>query len=84
MTIINKEKCLTAEGVAFSVTVDCKHYACVVSREALSDLIKMGRGLIKPFDAYTAYKSRIHGIARRLVSAGIIGSPVVLRLGHFE
>jgi hypothetical protein len=79
-----KDDGLFSSGITFSVEVESQDYDCLVSGEALSELIKMSDGLIAPFQAYAAYKSRIHGVARRLVAAGIGGSPVILRARHFE
>ena len=82
MSIIQEES-LTADGVIFSVTVDSRMVECIVSTEVLLNLSKLSDGLDSPFDAYKAYKGKIHGVARRLVGAGIGGTPVVLRVGHF-
>jgi hypothetical protein len=73
---------VTSEGVAFSVVVEFKDHPCLVSKEALFELSRQDPNL-DMLKAYKAYESKIQGIARRLVTAGVPGSPLVLQSKHF-
>jgi hypothetical protein len=75
---------LTADGVAFSVTVEYKLHDCVVSQEALSDLCQSDDKELDMMATYGAYEARINGVARRLVMAGITGFPILLRSQNFR
>lgn len=77
---------LTDEGVCFAVTVDSLHRECLVSKEALQQLSMLGnRGAEEPdaIETFRAFESKINGVARRLVAAGVQGTPLVLTNSTF-
>ncbi len=73
----------TSDGVTFTVAVEFKDYECLVSTEALSDLSRSQDPQLDLLKAYKAYEAKIQGIARRLVTAGVTGTPLVLQPKHF-
>ena len=74
---------LMKDGVMFTVTVDYRNYDCMVSQQTLADLCQSGRKKLDLLDAYGAYEARIKGVARRLIAAGITGSPILLETKYF-
>jgi hypothetical protein len=84
MNNASKAPSLTADGVAFSVWVDYKCHDCLVSPEALSNLGQMGDKELDLIATYTAYESKIAGVARRLVAAGVAGTPVLVGPQYFR
>ena len=66
-------------GVMFTVVVDYQSHDCLVSRQTLCDLCRSAGKKIDLLDAYGAYEARIKGVARRLIAAGITGSPILFR-----
>jgi len=79
-----KAPSLTADGVAFTVWVDYKSHDCLVSPDALSNLGQMGDKELDLMATYTAYETKIAGVARRLVAAGVVGSPIFLGPRYFK
>jgi len=79
-----KAPSLTADGVAFTVWVDYKSHDCLVSPDALSNLGQMGDKELDLMATYTAYETKIAGVARRLVAAGVAGSPIFLGPRYFK
>lgn len=74
---------LTDDGVAFIVTVDFQRRACLISRDALSNLARYTDGSLDLLATYYAYHAKIGGVARRLVAAGVLDSPVLLSVRNF-
>ncbi len=78
---------LTNDGVAFTVTVESVIHQCLVTHEAIQMLSAMKNiddhdaNMIKLFHAYEA---TIHGVARRMVAAGVPGRPLVMRSTTFS
>ena len=70
-------------GVMFAVVVDFQSHDCLVPQQTLSDLCQSGDKKIDLLDAYGAYEARIKGVARRLIAAGISGSPILLETKYF-
>ncbi|RJG08014.1 DUF1488 family protein [Noviherbaspirillum cavernae] len=71
------------EGVAFTVEVGFTDRECLVSRNALAHLRRVKGGPIDPMATYRTFEDQIHGVARRLVVAGVSGSPLVLGAAYF-
>ncbi|MFI4939534.1 MAG: DUF1488 family protein [Burkholderiales bacterium] len=84
MNNITISPCLTSDGVTFTVTVDYKAHDCVISQEALSSLCQSADKKLDLIATYQAYEAKIQGIARRLVTAGITGSPIMLGPHNFR
>lgn len=70
-------------GVAFTVSVDFINHDCVVLSDALSKLSEMGGGQADPMQTYRAYEANINGVARRMVAAGVPGTPLRLSAKNF-
>lgn len=77
---------LTDEGVCFAVTVDSLHRECLIRKEALQQLSMLGSQDTEESDVletFHAFESKINGVARRLVAAGVQGTPLVLTNSTF-
>lgn len=74
---------LTRNGVTFTVTVEFREYKCLVSPETLIELCKSQDPQLDLIATYRAYEGRIRGVARRLIAAGVAGSPVRLEAKYF-
>ena len=72
-----------SDGVTFTVVVEFKDYDCLVSTDALSDLSRSQDPKLDLIKVYKAYEAKIQGIARRLVTAGVTGTPLVLQTKYF-
>lgn len=72
---------LSKEGVIFTVVVDFTRHECLVTPQALYKLsaFKSEDQEVDIMAIFRAYEANINGIARRLVAAGVAGSPLVMR-----
>lgn len=75
--------CLKDGGVTFTVTVEYKTHECLVSEEALSGLSQLSDTKLDSLSTYRAFEAKINGVARRLITAGITGSPILLGTRNF-
>jgi imidazolonepropionase-like amidohydrolase len=69
----------TSEGIAFSVQVDYVMHECLITEEALKKLAALGKAdgeEVNNLAIFEAYEAKINGIARRLVAAGVKGTPL--------
>lgn len=71
------------DGVCFTVEVGFVDRECLVSKHALTHLRRMAGGQMDFLDTYRAFEDQIHGVARRLVVAGVSGSPLILGTAYF-
>jgi len=71
------------EGVTFMVEVGFTDRECVVSKNALAHLQRLKGGQLDLLGAYRTFEDQIHSVARRLVVAGVSGSPLVLGAAYF-
>ncbi|HVL75975.1 MAG TPA: DUF1488 family protein [Noviherbaspirillum sp.] len=71
------------EGVTFMVEVGFADRECVVSKNALAHLARLKGGSLDYLQTYRAFEDQIHSVARRLVVAGVSGSPLVLGAAYF-
>ncbi len=71
------------EGVAFTVEVGFVDRECLVSRNALAYLARMKGGQDDILSTYRTFEDQIHSVARRLVVAGVSGTPLVLGAAYF-
>ena len=83
MSISNTAAHLTDDGVAFTVTVDYQQRACLISKDILSNLSRSTDDNLDLLAIYYAYHTKINGVARRMVAAGVQGLPVMLSSQHF-
>lgn len=77
----------TDGGIAFTVVVESVTRECMISDEALQHLSAKGlRDGESPdtMEIFNAFESTINGIARRLVSAGVKGTPLVMTSNTFS
>ncbi|MDB5771775.1 MAG: hypothetical protein JWM42_2149 [Burkholderia sp.] len=74
---------LCDDGVTFTVEVGFTDRECLVSKNALAHLRRMKGGQLEPMETYRAFEDQIHGVARRLVVAGVGGAPLVLGAAYF-
>ncbi len=74
---------LADEGVAFTVEVGFAERECLVSKNALAQLGRRKGDALDPLSTYRMYEDQIHSVARRLVVAGVSGSPLVLGAAYF-
>jgi len=72
---------LVSNGVAFTVSVDYVKHACIVSTDALTT---MEPGVADVMATFSTHEATISGIARRLIAAGVPGTPLVLGVQNFK
>lgn len=84
MSNVSKAPGLTSDGVTFNVLVEYKFHDCLVSPEALSNLSQLVGKELDLLETYKAYETKIAGVARRLVMAGVTGSPILLSPQNFR
>jgi hypothetical protein len=76
----------TNDGISFTVVVESVSRECLIRDEALQHLstMKMGNGKsADTMDIFVAFENTIQGVARRLVSAGVKGTPLVMTANTF-
>jgi hypothetical protein len=71
------------EGVTFTVEVGFADRECLVSKNALAHLRRVKGGQLDFMEVYRAFEDQIHSVARRLVVAGVSGSPLILGAAYF-
>ncbi|MGE5621619.1 MAG: DUF1488 family protein [Bacillota bacterium] len=74
---------IAEEGVRFTVEVGFVERECIVSKNALAHLRRMQGGQRDFMETYRCFEDQIHSVARRLVVAGVSGSPLVLGAAYF-
>jgi hypothetical protein len=68
---------MTPLGIGFTVRVECVNRECFITNEAL---VKLSEHMtLGPMETFLSLEGNIRGVARRLVHAGVGGTP--LRLG---
>lgn len=75
---------ITKKGIAFTVRVDSVDRECFISVAALDKLSKFKSGPSEPMKTFLAYEATITGVARRLVTAGVPGTPLQLGPDSFH
>jgi len=85
MSHVIKEPYQTSEGVIFTVTVDSLKRECLIKEEALQQLSSKNTeaSAVGMMDVFHAFEGKINGVARRLVAAGVQGTPLVLSRNTF-
>jgi hypothetical protein len=74
---------LDDNGVTFVVEVGFTDRECLVSKNALAHLRRLKGGQLETMETYRAFEDQIHSVARRLVVAGVAGSPLILGAAYF-
>jgi hypothetical protein len=75
---------VTESGIAFTVRVDSVDRDCVISNDALAKLSALQNGMHDPLQTFHAFEAKINGVARRLVSANVPGTPLLLGPDSFH
>ena len=75
---------MTDSGVTFTVRVDSVNRDCVISTEALAKLSRLRPGVSDPMETFRAFEATINGVARRMVTARVPGSPLKLGPDSFH
>jgi hypothetical protein len=75
---------LTENGVAFTVRVDSINRDCLISCEALAKLSSLRAGVSDPMETFHAFVATINGVARRMVTARVPGTPLLLGPDSFH
>lgn len=70
-------------AVKFFVRAGAMERECIVSRHALNYLSRLQGHTLNAMNTYLACEAKIHGVARRLLSAGESASPLVLGTAYF-
>lgn len=83
MTRTIAEPQVADDGVRFRVEVGFVDRECLVSKNALAHLRRSRGGQLDFLETYRAYEDKIQSVARRLVVAGVSGSPLVLGAAYF-
>jgi hypothetical protein len=65
-------------GIAFTVRVDSVDRDCIISNDALAKLSGTQSDAHDPMQTFHAFEAKIHGVARRLVTANVPGTPLQL------
>lgn len=78
MTQPAAEPMLTENGVAFTVSVDFVKRDCVISKDALVKLSRLQTGVADPMETFRAFEAKINGVARRMITANVQGTPLQL------
>jgi hypothetical protein len=84
MTQSATEPNITSTGIAFTVRVDSLNRDCIISNDALAKLCKLKDGNTDPIETFRAFEATINGVARRLVAAGVPGTPLMLGPHFFQ
>ncbi|WP_050464757.1 hypothetical protein [Herbaspirillum autotrophicum] len=74
----------TKAGIGFTVCVDFIHRECFISNEALIKLGEQMYSIIGPMQTFRVMEANISGVARRLVHAGVGGTPLLLGPHTFQ
>ncbi|MGH8807105.1 MAG: DUF1488 family protein [Noviherbaspirillum sp.] len=69
---------MTENGIAFTVRVDSINRDCLISMDALSKLSQLRSGVSDPMETFRAFEATINGVARRMVTANVPGTPLQL------
>jgi hypothetical protein len=75
---------MTKNGIGFSVCVEFVNRDCFISNEALIKLASQMFEVIGPMQTFRELEANITGVARRLVRAGVKGSPLQLTPNTFQ
>lgn len=75
---------MTKTGIGFSVCVEFVNRECFISNEALIKLAAQMFAVIGPMQTFRELEANIAGVARRLVRAGVQGSPLQLTPNTFQ
>ena len=76
---------LTKNGVMFTVTTtDFIKHDCIISKDALAALSSHQSGEFGPLEIFRANEARIYGVARRLITARVAGTPLRLEPRSFH
>lgn len=77
---------LSEEGITFTVVVDSVKHECLITPQALHKLsaFKSADTDADIMEIFRSFEPNITGVARRLVAAGVAGTPLVMRPETFS
>lgn len=78
MTQLATQPTLTEDGIIFTVRVDSVDRECIISKDALAKLSQLRQGISDPMETFHAFEAKINGVARRMVTANVPGTPLHL------
>lgn len=81
-TVIDRPH-LTDEGVAFTVAVGFMKRECLIPKQTLSYISRAWGNEMDYMNAFRAYEDTIISVARRMITAGATGTPVLLERKFF-
>jgi hypothetical protein len=84
MTQLTAQPHMTDDGVTFTVRVDSINRYCIISNDALAKLSQRGSGNPDPMGTFRAFEATINGVARRMVTANVQGTPLKLSPASFH
>lgn len=70
---------LSEGGITFTVVVDSVKRECLITPQALYKLSAYKTEDVDIMEIFHNFESNIEGVARRLVAAGVAGTPLVMR-----
>lgn len=77
------EPSVADQGITFMVEVGFTDRECLISKNALAYLRRLNGGALELMETYNLFEDQIHSVARRLVVAGVGGSPLMLGAAYF-
>lgn len=83
-TTASSEVKATNAGISFSVCVEFVTRECFISNEALVKLASQMVTAIGPMRTFRELEANITGVARRMVRAGVPGTPLLLTPNTFQ
>ncbi|EJL86487.1 hypothetical protein PMI16_03229 [Herbaspirillum sp. CF444] len=84
MSQASTEVKMTKAGIVFSVCVEFVNRECFISNEALIKLASQMFTAIGPMQTFRELEPNITGVARRMVRAGVQGTPLQLTPNTFQ
>jgi hypothetical protein len=84
MTNTHANKSNRHDGIAFTVTVGPNNHKCLITSEALKALCPSDDDELQLKEIFWEYEDHIQWVARRLVSAGQEGNPLILEPRYFS
>jgi phage repressor protein C with HTH and peptisase S24 domain len=72
------------DGIVFTVTVGSHNHKCLITPDALKSLCPSDDDVLQLKEIFWEYEDHIQWVARRLVSAGEWGNPLILEPKYFS
>ncbi len=72
------------DGIVFTVTMGATNHKCLITHDALKSLSPSDDDELQLKEIFWEYEDHIQWVARRVVSAGESGNPLVLEPRYFS